>query len=831
MKRHENPQGRCGTLLGLAIALAACVMVAMPRYAEGAMLRGAVYNAATGRPVEFASVSVVEARKKSYTDEKGMYLIDLAEKGVYTVIVRSEGLETYRGRVSVSDDTTRNVSLAPLTIRGKGLTITGKRDIQNVSRHTMTIKEIKEVPATFGDAINAITALPGIIRTGGDLFGPIVIRGGDRNGIRYLVDEIPVYSPLHYGGLHSVINSNLIDRIDVYASAFPAEIGSATSAVISLNTVDDVKEFGGYTDLSILSATALLQTSIIKNDGGKLALGSPLDERKEERKPAGYIIASGRSGYIDIIVLPLIQLITGERISIVPRYWDYQFKAKYYFNSSHSLTLFAMGSSDYFKLVNNKAPEDGSDPLLTGLRIRTDQQTHGQSLYYTYQPSESFRNRFTFYSSLRQNYISVNFPAPGVNQALQGLYVDSRPYIFGFSDKFKAEAVKKLLEIRGGAEYVLYYFTARGKTANRSGRDVTFDLTDENFLPMPLDERIINHLIGGYIETKITFRGLTVLPGFRTDHFKRSGESTWDPRLLVSYEFPTKTILSVAGGKYSYFFQTNPAYFDAYPQYAKIGKDLKSEWAFHRVAGIEQTLGLYKIKVEGFYNEFFDLANRYVHFGPDWSIRETMNTGKIRAWGAEILLTKDRKENQDDFFGWISYTYTRSVERSGLPHYPGLYGNPYNEVGDPWGNKWLNYDNEQNHSLKLILGYVFGKNSITGKFMLFSSSPYTPIVYSMEDIDYYNTTGQRRYYPVYGKPNSRHFPVNHRLDIRYSRTTNYSWGHLSWYIEVINVYNHRPIAFERWDYRLPYLGPKNPQRKPFSDSVAFIPNFGIEVKF
>ncbi|TFH38831.1 MAG: hypothetical protein E4G96_09915, partial [Chrysiogenales bacterium] len=376
----------------LTLAMVTAHASIMAGVAHAVTLKGTVYNSSNRRPVDFGSVSVMEVQKKTYIDTRGNYTIVLPKDGIYTIIIRSEGLQTYRAKVSVAGDTTRNISLSPLTIKGRGLTITGKRDIQKVSRYTMTIKNIKEVPATCGDSINAITSLPGIIRTGGDLFGPIVIRGGDHRGIRYLVDDIPVYSPLHYGGLHSVINSNLIDQIDVFASAFPAEIGSATSAVISISTVDDVKEFGGYTDLSILSATALLQTCIVKNDGGGISIASPLDTPKKDRQPAGYIIASGRAGYIDLIVLPLISLITGERISIAPRYWDYQFKAKYFFNSDHSLTLFAMGSSDYFKLVNNKAPEQGSDPLLTGLKVKTDQQTHGQSLYYTYQPSEKFRN-------------------------------------------------------------------------------------------------------------------------------------------------------------------------------------------------------------------------------------------------------------------------------------------------------------------------------------------------------------------------------------------------------------------------------------------------------
>jgi hypothetical protein len=803
-----------------------------------AALRGMVYNVETKMPVGSGSVTIQEINRTAALDA-GSYRITVPGPGSYTVVVRSEGLKTVTIRIAVEGVTLKNFYLGPATVQGKGITITGKRDMQTVSRHTMTQKQLKDVPATFGDSMNAIAALPGVLRVGGDLFGPIVIRGGDQHGIRFLVDDIPIYSPLHYGGMHSVINSNLINEIDLYASAFPVEYGSATSAVISIDTTDDVKEFGGYGDLSLLSAAALVQTSIVKKTGGGGGLGSPLEDQNKDDRNAGYIIASGRVGYMDLIVLPLIELITGDKIGIVPKYWDYQFKAKYFFNNDHSLTLFAMGSKDYFKLLNDETVNDGRDPLLTGIRAQTDQQAHGQGLYYTYRPSEQVENKLMFYSSLKQNYLSVNIPAPGVNIAFKGIEIDSRPYVFGLMDKFRVTAVKKRLDIRGGLEYTLFDFIARGKTLDSTSSGLSNDISESNFVPVLLNNTIINHTVGGFIEPRITYEGLTIMPGFRTDYLQRTGQATWDPRLLVSYEFPTETTLSIAGGKYSYFFQTNPNFFDASPQYAKAGKHSTYEWAFHRVAGLEQTIKLFKLKAEGFWNDFYDLAERYVHYARDGSLQYSMNTGRIRVYGAEIMLKKERRENEDGVFGWISYTFTKSMFRSGLPYYFWYEGAPptLKQTGDIWGKYWHPYMHEQNHNLKIILGYAYGRHTFTGKFLLFTSAPYTPMVSSKEDTEYHDETGLYRFYPVYGRPNSRHFPVDHRLDFRYSYTVSYSWGYVSFYFEIINVYNNRPIIMESWDYRLPMypsiagVGPGNPRKASFSDTVAFIPNFGVEVRF
>ena len=155
-------------------------------------------------------------------------------------------------------------TIKPLVIRGTRARNRKKPEIQSISRQTMTAEDMKEVPASFGDSVSALTSLPGIMREGAGLFGSLVIRGADPSTNNYFIDDIPIYDPLHFGGLHSVINTNLIKDIDVYSSAFPAQFGSATSAVINISTMDRVNEYGGYFDISLLSAAALLKAPILK---------------------------------------------------------------------------------------------------------------------------------------------------------------------------------------------------------------------------------------------------------------------------------------------------------------------------------------------------------------------------------------------------------------------------------------------------------------------------------------------------------------------------------------------------------------------------------------
>ncbi len=815
-------------IASIPVVLSLLICFPLSLYARENVLQGTVYNRETRKPVDFATVAVIEARVKVYTDEQGKFTLNVPEPGTYTLVIRSEGLEPLQTKIDISGTTTRDFSLSSFRLRGAGITITAERDIQKVSRYTMTVKELKEVPASFGDAINALTSLPGVNRAFSGFFGPLVIRGSDYFNNKYYIDDIPIFDPLHYGGLHSVINNNLMSEIDLYASAFPVKYGAANAAVISINTVDNIQEFGGYTDVGAISATALLHAPILKDE--QLYMAGPESTLNKEQKDdiIGYTIVSGRIGYLSLLVPIFYELITGDELNIVPEYWDYQAKAKYYLDSKNSITLLLLGTSDYLKFLEEDEidPEEGDDPLLQDLEAQVDMQSHSQGLYYTYQPGEKIKNRVIVYNSIKRSYQYFNLPDDSAASWAKDYNTNTRPQITGVKEQFTFDMIEDTLRWNIGGEYTLYHFTARGDTIVYVGGTGSFDPGNEDlFEKYPLDENINNHTTGWYSDTKVTIGGLTIVPGIRSDYLYRTGEVTWDPRGRISYEFPTETTISVAGGKYSYFFQTNPFIFDSSPQFARAGEYLVSEKAIHRVAGIEQKIDLFSIKIEGFYNSFYDMFMEYYHYGPEGNERFGMNTGKIEAKGFEIMMKRDIMEDSDGLYGWMNYTYTDSRFKSGLPTTAGLYGNPANQLGDEYGDQWIDFDYEQRHAFKLVAGYRMGRNTLSCKFQYYTSFPYTPITGSTE-----SPPASGRYVPEYGRPNSRQFAPEHRLDVRYTYKIHHSWGYVSWYVEVINLYNYRPKNDVDWDYRYPHSD-DNPELKQDEGVLSIIPNFGVEVKF
>ncbi len=329
------------------------------------------------------------------------------------------------------------------------------------------------------------------------------------------------------------------------------------------------------------------------------------------------------------------------------------------------------------------------------------------------------------------------------------------------------------------------------------------------------------------------------MPGIRSEYLARTETATFDPRLIVSYKFPTDTAISAAAGQYSYFFQTNPYYFDNNPDISAIGsRKTKPEKARHLALSVEQEIDLFTLKLEGFNNYFYDKPVAYPHLEPDGTYLQGLSTGRVKAHGFEIMLRKDTRENRDGLFGWLSYTYTRSIYKSGLPAEDGLYGlvdgngNYVNKAGDAFGDRYTTFQFEQRHCLKLIAGYKISDHIITGRFQYYSGFPYTPYTGSKEDTNYALLhPGEHRYVPTTDERNSRNFPSYYQLDMRYTYKINHSWGYVSWYVEVINVFMKQAVNEQKWYWDRPYSAGSNPKLRAGDDGFTVLPNFGVEVKF
>jgi outer membrane receptor protein involved in Fe transport len=264
------------------------------------------------------------------------------------------------------------------------------------------------------------------------------------------------------------------------------------------------------------------------------------------------------------------------------------------------------------------------------------------------------------------------------------------------------------------------------------------------------------------------------------------------------------------------FIQTNPNYFTMSPQFADI--TLPAEKSIHRAASVEQRISKYTFRAEAFYNTFSNSIDEDVKRDEDDKLIPFLNnSGKMVSRGVELSV-KVNNEDEDKLWGWASYTYNNSKL---ISHQSKDY--------TPYGEDWITSYYDMPHVIKAIIGYTIGKNTISGRFQFNSSMPYDRIIGSESDDLFTSVTGKLRILPVYGKPNTGRLSPEYQLDIRYSRKTNYKWGYLSWYIEAIGIVTSSSQYWD-WDYRYHYQPGVNPKLKK-ENTLLFVPNFGIEVRF
>jgi len=767
----------------------------IPAYAAASSLQGKIIDGSTQKPVNFA-IMIIQEAGLVVNAPQGNYYIELPAGGTYNVKIQSPGLETLNVSVKVEGNVARDFTLNPYKSKRGGVVIKGEKDIQKISRQTMSNKEIKEVPASFGDSLNALTALPGVSRPDG-IFGPLVIRGADSAYNGYFIDDIPIYNPMHFGGLHSVINNDLMKDIDLYESSFPSQFGNAQAAIININTIDEVNEEGGSVDVGLVSSCVLVKTPITE---------TVIINGKEKKENKGYIIASGRLGYLSLFIPMFYEYVLNDKFDQSFEYWDYQFKAKYYLNSSNSVTLLSFGSGDRLNLIlKDDYLEDGDDPYWTNAAWKQNQQSHNVGLYYTFKPGESFSNTLMVYGAMTDYYMWEELPEATATWA-KDVGITSKPYIFGLKDKVKTEWWKSHGELRAGVEFNYYRFMVNGcALMPGEGYDYIDPGDEEMGVKVPVNDTIINRTIFHYIENRFTFGWVTLIPGYHAEYLALMKKWTFDPRGSVSIAFPTGTTLGAAGGYYSCFLQINPTYFNNYPNLAK-DDSLDPAKSVHRALSLEQKVSDYTFKAEGYYNNYWDLVN--AENGVFY------NASKVKTYGVE-LMAKISDNREQGLFGWVSYTLSKSRCISNLTT---------DKYGDQWVNSWC----DQPHVVKFVTGYTYKSHTLSAKFQFNSSFPYTPITGNDPGTEVEGYGDGYRYSPVYGKTCSGRLGPSYQLDLRYTRKTGYRWGNIIWYIEVINATNYQSDEYY-WDYR--YVYSENNPRVKKASGFAVIPNFGVEVKF
>jgi hypothetical protein len=254
-----------------------------------------------------------------------------------------------------------------------------------------------------------------------------------------------------------------------------------------------------------------------------------------------------------------------------------------------------------------------------------------------------------------------------------------------------------------------------------------------------------------YSEWELTpWLGARIVPGFRADYDNATGR--WDlvPRINIrqdlTHGFPRTTLKGGVG-----IYDQPPTPLQTAPAYGQLG--LSSNRSVHYDLGVEQELtSKIDLSVDGFYKSF---SNQVV--------AGTGNSGSGDAYGAEVFL---RYRDDGRFFGWLSYTLSKSRRRS-LP-----------------GDALSLFQYDQTQALTLVGSYKLGNGwQLGARFRLSSGFLYTPSTFGALDA----AAGSQMPadgYPPFGQ----RLPLFQQLDLRLDKTWNFAGWKLTGYLDIQNVY-------------------------------------------
>lgn len=266
-------------------ALAALAMVALAFAIRPSLASGQETGTVQGRVRDdegaavFGAFVVLQrgdvAAAGSDSDRLGAYRLSEVPPGTYTLRVQALGWTEHVEELTLGAGETIELDVqlvrSALELQGISVEAVASRErarfeeIAGATVREINQAELRAVPGFVEtDPVRAIEVLPGVVSTS-DFSASFHVRGGSADQNLILLDGVPVFSPFHLGGLFSVFNADMIDRVELQSGGFAAEHGGRVSSVLEIET--DVGEGG----LGVDTGISLLATRVAV--GGRLPDG------------------------------------------------------------------------------------------------------------------------------------------------------------------------------------------------------------------------------------------------------------------------------------------------------------------------------------------------------------------------------------------------------------------------------------------------------------------------------------------------------------------------------------------------------------------------------
>lgn len=749
-----------------------------------------------GTPIYLATVQLISAGESetirgAETDRVGYYRIEDVAPGRYVLRVVRFGFDERRRDVSIvaGERAILDVTLAPAAVQLTGVSVEAERnrersrfrDDAGATVRELAGAELQIIPGfAEPDPLRAMELLPGVISTS-DFSSAFNVRGGSADQNLILLDGIPIFNPFHLGGLFSVFNTDMIARAELQSGGFAAEYGGRVSSVLNVESDPGGGDLQGDAGLSLLATRLAL--------GGGLSAGL----RDEIGLQRARWRVSARRSYFDALLKPVFDF---------PYHlMDFQGVFEGWTKGGSRLSVTAYSGDDVLRLTNL---DEEDFPLrvdwtwgntLVGARLTSPHSGGGMT--------ELRAGYSRFATGLRfPDFDDTDFSSR-ISQLILGADVERR--------------VGRHWTVKGGAgaDRLSYdNLAVSGGTEFASGNEEGW-------------------LLGSYLQG--TFREgedwivevggrVDLWTGTRGDRIVSSS-----PRLSVKRFFGGGDLaVKASAGRYTQFLHSLrdeelPLGLDVWVVTGRRAPHVESDQV---QLGIEGFFGQgWFVSLEGYARSFDGVITNNLADDPNDKLDDLL-AGDGYAYGADLYV----RRSGPGLGGWLTVSLLRT-ERSFPDFQSGLTPPPditYPPLFDrrvdvdlvlrrdlPWGVET---------GIRWNLGTGLPYTRPRGSYYYLSPRVLTPgkVEWAVGDED---DDGFGAYGVALGPRNAQRYPTYHRLDVGFRKTITRSWGVLTPYLNILNVYNRRNVLFYFFEYdQLP------PVRSGIS-MFPVLPSLGMEVSF
>lgn len=728
-----------------------------------ATIHGRILDGTNKNPLPGATIRLDKLNHGATSDKNGKYVLQ-APVGDYVVRFSFVGYDDNIQNIKLVGNGVLDINLLEKSIQLGEVIVSSERPESNVTSTQMSIvkldvKAIKELPLSMGgtDIIKSITLMPGI-QTIGEFGTGFNVRGGGADQNLILLEDVPIFNSSHLFGLTSVVNSNGISSVTLMKAGISAKYGERASSVM------DVR-FG---------ANDLNKTTVKGGIGlidSRLYVETPLFKKKVS------LVISGRRSYSDWLLHSLPDL---DLKNSSASFYDANVLLTYSVNSNNKISLFTYVSNDKFGFSKNADYQYSN--LLGSLRWK---HTISKDFYlnlvaglsdYHYNLTESDTARpweaYKIKSSLLYRNLKLNFSwFPGEKHSID----------FGINTI--------LYTIKPGELNPLNTVTIINPVLIHSEKAIeyAFYLTDNFTLSPKLSLDFgVRHSLYSYLGPNKTYVYQTNSPktpesiidstlyGNNKPIFNYSG---LEPRLSLRF-----TISDFSSVKFSYNrihqyvnLVSNTAVMTPSDVWKLSSLNLKPLICDHFAVGYFQNLRKNSIETSiEFYYKKISNALDYKD-GAKILLNPYLETDLLNVNGKNVGIELYIKKNTGKLTGWISYTYSRSWQKTN-----GIYDSE--KINN---NQYFpsNYDKPNN--LVININYHISRRwRFGGTFTCSTGRPVTLPEYKFNYQDY-----QLIYY---SDRNKYRLPAYHRLDVSITFDESLSirkkWKG-SWTFSIVNLYS------------------------------------------